>query len=130
MVWGSRFDGCSIAKMLMSIWNELFLVDPLQVETIMISIISMLSSPNDESPANVDAAKMWRESRDEFKKKVSTGGVGVAMRGWGLLCRSAPVTGSWCCGSVLCLHRMPGRAPATPGSHRPSWQLHFCWVCM
>ncbi len=42
-----------------------------QVETIMISIISMLSSPNDESPANVDAAKMWRENRDEFKKRVS-----------------------------------------------------------
>lgn len=29
----------------------------------MISIISMLSSPNDESPANVDAAKEWREDR-------------------------------------------------------------------
>ncbi|GAX76101.1 hypothetical protein CEUSTIGMA_g3544.t1 [Chlamydomonas eustigma] len=41
------------------------------VETIMISIISMLSSPNDESPANVDAAKEWREDRDAFKKKVS-----------------------------------------------------------
>ena len=26
------------------------------VETIMLSIISMLSSPNDESPANIDAA--------------------------------------------------------------------------
>ena len=36
----------------------------------MISIISMLSSPNDESPANVDAAKEWRDNRDEFKKKV------------------------------------------------------------
>ncbi len=42
-----------------------------QVETIMISIISMLSSPNDESPANVDAAKEWRDDRDGFKKKVS-----------------------------------------------------------
>lgn len=28
----------------------------LQVESIVLSIISMLSSPNDESPANVDAA--------------------------------------------------------------------------
>lgn len=27
-----------------------------QVETILLSIISMLSSPNDESPANIDAA--------------------------------------------------------------------------
>jgi len=40
------------------------------VETIMISIISMLSSPNDESPANIDAAKEWREDRDGFKKHV------------------------------------------------------------
>eukprot|EP00128_Syssomonas_multiformis_P010627 Colp12_sorted_trinity150504_noHs@2040 len=40
------------------------------VETIMLSVISMLSDPNDESPANLDAAKEWRESRDAFKKKV------------------------------------------------------------
>ena len=41
-----------------------------QVETIMISIISMLSSPNDESPANIDAAKDFREDYQSFKKKV------------------------------------------------------------
>lgn len=41
------------------------------VETIMISIISMLSSPNDESPANVDAAKEFREDKEGFRKKVS-----------------------------------------------------------
>ena len=29
------------------------------VETIMISVISMLADPNDQSPANVDAAKEW-----------------------------------------------------------------------
>ena len=40
------------------------------VETILISVISMLSSPNDESPANVMAAKEWRECPDVFKKKV------------------------------------------------------------
>eukprot|EP01134_Creolimax_fragrantissima_P001142 CFRG1142T1 len=40
------------------------------VETIMISVISMLSDPNDESPANIDAAKEWREQPDVFKKKV------------------------------------------------------------
>ena len=43
----------------------------MQVETIMISIISMLSSPNDESPANIDAAKQWREDREGFKRKVA-----------------------------------------------------------
>ena len=30
----------------------------------------MLASPNDESPANVDAAVEWRNNRNEFKKKV------------------------------------------------------------
>ncbi|KIW55505.1 hypothetical protein PV05_04243 [Exophiala xenobiotica] len=38
-------------------------------ETILISVISMLSSPNDESPANVDAAKMWREDPKAFRRK-------------------------------------------------------------
>ena len=33
------------------------------------SVISMLSDPNDESPANIDAAVMWRNDRDGFKKK-------------------------------------------------------------
>ncbi|XP_048139691.1 ubiquitin-conjugating enzyme E2 14-like isoform X2 [Rhodamnia argentea] len=41
------------------------------VESIVLSIISMLSSPNDESPANVEAAKEWRENRNEFRKKVA-----------------------------------------------------------
>ncbi|PVU95177.1 hypothetical protein BB561_001991 [Smittium simulii] len=40
------------------------------VESIMISVISMLSSPNDESPANIEAAKLLRESYPEFKKRV------------------------------------------------------------
>ncbi|OMJ25440.1 Ubiquitin-conjugating enzyme E2 7 [Smittium culicis] len=40
------------------------------VESIMVSVISMLSSPNDESPANIDAAKQWRDSYPEFKKRV------------------------------------------------------------
>jgi len=40
------------------------------VETILVSVISMLSDPNDESPANLDAAKQWREDKDGFKRKV------------------------------------------------------------
>ncbi|XP_010520281.1 PREDICTED: ubiquitin-conjugating enzyme E2 7-like [Tarenaya hassleriana] len=40
------------------------------VESIVLSIISMLSSPNDESPANLEAAIEWRDQRDEFKKKI------------------------------------------------------------
>ena len=39
-------------------------------ETILLSVISMLSSPNDESPANVEAAALWRENTPEFKKRV------------------------------------------------------------
>nr|XP_051674387.1 ubiquitin-conjugating enzyme E2 G1-like [Oryctolagus cuniculus] len=41
------------------------------VETI-ISVISMLADPNGDSPANVDAAKEWREDGNgEFKRKVA-----------------------------------------------------------
>ncbi|KAH8245215.1 hypothetical protein KR032_006461 [Drosophila birchii] len=36
------------------------------VEKILLSVVSMLAEPNDESGANVDAAIMWRESREEF----------------------------------------------------------------
>lgn len=39
-------------------------------ETILLSVISMLSSPNDESPANVEAATMWREDTRSFKRRV------------------------------------------------------------
>ena len=40
------------------------------IETIVVCVISMLADPNDESPANVDAAKEWRNNYAEFKKKV------------------------------------------------------------
>jgi ubiquitin-conjugating enzyme E2 G2 len=41
------------------------------IEKILISVVSMLSEPNDQSPANIDAAKMWRENRALFKRKVA-----------------------------------------------------------
>ncbi len=40
------------------------------VETIMLSVISMLSSPNSDSPANLEAAKEYRDQPDLFKKKI------------------------------------------------------------
>mmetsp|Transcript_1399 Transcript_1399/g.1905 ORF Transcript_1399/g.1905 Transcript_1399/m.1905 type:complete len:168 (+) Transcript_1399:222-725(+) len=40
------------------------------IETIIISVISMLSDPNDESPANIDAAVMWRNDIRAFKRRV------------------------------------------------------------
>lgn len=44
---------------------------PIQsVEKILISVMSMLAEPNDESPANVDAARMWRENRKEYERLV------------------------------------------------------------
>ena len=47
---------------------------PIQsVEKILISVMSMLAEPNDESPANVEAAKMWRDRRGEYEKKVRDG---------------------------------------------------------
>lgn len=42
----------------------------LGVESILVSVISMLSDPNESSPANIDAAVMWRDRRDDFKKYV------------------------------------------------------------
>jgi len=41
------------------------------VETIIVSVISLLADPNEQSPANVDAAKEWVENRAEFKRKVA-----------------------------------------------------------
>ena len=40
------------------------------VNTIMLSIISMLSAPNFESPANIDASKLWKNNPEEYKKKI------------------------------------------------------------
>jgi len=39
------------------------------IEKVILSVISMLAEPNDESPANVDAAKMWRTDRQAFLTK-------------------------------------------------------------
>jgi len=39
-------------------------------ESILLSVISMLGEPNCESPANIDAAKMFRDNYKEFEKKV------------------------------------------------------------
>jgi len=47
-------------------WNPIH-----TVETIVISVISMLSDPTDESPANIDAAKEMRDDFSAYKKKVS-----------------------------------------------------------
>ncbi|KAI9858866.1 MAG: Ubiquitin-conjugating enzyme E2 7 [Vezdaea acicularis] len=44
---------------------------PIQsVEKILVSVMSMLAEPNDESPANVEAAKMWREKRSDYERIV------------------------------------------------------------
>eukprot|EP00123_Amoebidium_parasiticum_P012318 comp21278_c0_seq1/m.29031 comp21278_c0_seq1/g.29031 ORF comp21278_c0_seq1/g.29031 comp21278_c0_seq1/m.29031 type:complete len:168 (-) comp21278_c0_seq1:903-1406(-) len=40
------------------------------VEKILLSVVSMLAEPNDESGANVDASKMWREDRGGVSKLV------------------------------------------------------------
>ncbi|KAJ1939929.1 ubiquitin-conjugating enzyme [Linderina pennispora] len=40
------------------------------VESVMLSIISLFADPNDESPANPDAAKQWREDKRGYKRRV------------------------------------------------------------
>ena len=42
----------------------------LGVESILISVISMLNDPNLDSPANIDAAKNFKEDIEAFNKKV------------------------------------------------------------
>eukprot|EP00771_Trimastix_marina_P000046 gnl/Trimastix_PCT/1046.p1 GENE.gnl/Trimastix_PCT/1046~~gnl/Trimastix_PCT/1046.p1 ORF type:complete len:168 (-),score=51.17 gnl/Trimastix_PCT/1046:261-764(-) len=41
------------------------------IEAVLLSVIAMLSEPNDDSPANIDAAVMWRNQREEFKRRVA-----------------------------------------------------------
>ena len=38
------------------------------INTIMLSIMSMLSSPNFDSPANVDAKILWQDNIEEYRK--------------------------------------------------------------
>ena len=40
------------------------------VEQILVSVISMLNEPNIDSPANIDAAKHYRDNPEDFRKKV------------------------------------------------------------
>ncbi|KAJ3169443.1 Ubiquitin-conjugating enzyme E2 G2 [Irineochytrium annulatum] len=40
------------------------------VEKILLSVVSMLAEPNDESGANIEASKMWRTDRERFKALV------------------------------------------------------------
>ena len=42
----------------------------LGVEQILVSVVSMLSEPNLDSPANIDAAKMLRDDPKAFRRKV------------------------------------------------------------
>ncbi len=40
------------------------------VEKILLSVVSMLAEPNAESPANIEAAKMWRTDKARFDSVV------------------------------------------------------------
>ncbi len=40
------------------------------VDSIMMSIISILSDPNFQSPANLAVSVMWKDKPDEYKKKI------------------------------------------------------------
>jgi ubiquitin-conjugating enzyme E2 G1 len=40
------------------------------VNSILMSILSMLSSPNFDSPANIDASKLWRDNLEQYKKDI------------------------------------------------------------
>jgi ubiquitin-conjugating enzyme E2 G1 len=40
------------------------------VNTILLSILSILGCPNFDSPANIDASLEWKKSKDTYKKKI------------------------------------------------------------
>lgn len=40
------------------------------IRTVFISIISLLHDPNADSAANLDAAKLWRENKDAYNKRI------------------------------------------------------------
>ena len=40
------------------------------VDSIMMSIISMLSEPNFESPANVEYSKLWKDEPEQYKQMI------------------------------------------------------------
>jgi ubiquitin-conjugating enzyme E2 R len=42
------------------------------VESILLSVVSLLNDPNCSSPANVDAGVMYRNSRDEYNKIIKS----------------------------------------------------------
>jgi ubiquitin-protein ligase len=40
------------------------------IDSIMMSIHSMISEPNFESPANIDCSKLWKDEPNEYKKMI------------------------------------------------------------
>jgi len=40
------------------------------VNSIMLSIVSLLSNPNFDSPANIDASVLWKDNPNEYKKMI------------------------------------------------------------
>ncbi|GIQ86560.1 hypothetical protein KIPB_008435, partial [Kipferlia bialata] len=41
------------------------------VRTILLSVVSLISDPNISSPANVDAARMFRDNKKKYRRRVS-----------------------------------------------------------
>ena len=42
----------------------------ISVEAILLSVQNMLSDPNENSPANIDAARQWKSDKKAFRKRV------------------------------------------------------------
>ncbi len=40
------------------------------IDSIMMSILSMISEPNFESPANIDCSKLWKDEPDKYKQLI------------------------------------------------------------
>lgn len=58
-------DGTLCLDIIQDAWKPIY-----TVATILTSIQSLLTDPNPDSPANVDAAKLWREDKKLYNRRV------------------------------------------------------------
>jgi len=58
-------DGQICLDILQNQWSPIY-----DISAILTSIQSLLTDPNPNSPANMEAAQLWNENRDQYNKRV------------------------------------------------------------
>merc|ERR1711879_804647 len=60
-----RVDEMNKQELLSEKWRPI-----LSIEAVLMSVLSMLSDPNFDSPANIDASVEWKKQPDDYKKRI------------------------------------------------------------